>query len=288
MTSYWEKASHIQTEDSIRLILTPSSTAQAFYFFVQEIGHFKTAFPYFAEHEHLNSYLILYTVSGRGKLRYGNTDYSLGRGDLFFIHCMDYHRYEAVREEEWEFLWLHIRSETMEGYYAPFGQRQLPVCHVNEYSAIPGLMQRLLNIQTPRSNKTELISSQLIVQLLTDILLHAVYAGDKHGRIPAPVLELQQYLEEHYTEPITLDDLAKKYAVNKFQLSRDFKQHIGLPPIEYLINIRINTAKHMLRYSDKSIQQIASEVGIYNVSHFINLFKARVDCTPLAYRKEWT
>ncbi|WP_411343007.1 helix-turn-helix domain-containing protein [Paenibacillus sp. WLX1005] len=288
MMSYWEKASHAWTEDSTRLILTPSSTAQAYYFYVQEIGHLKTSAPFATDREHLHSYLILYTLSGRGKLRYHGQQYTLTTGDLFFIQCSEPHRYETLPNEEWEFLWLHVRGVAMDGYYGPFSQRQLPVCHPAEHSAIPELMNRLLNVQTPRNNKTELISSQLIVQLLTEILLTSIYAGEKHNGIPAPILDLQSYLEKHYTEPITLDDLAKKYATNKFQLSRDFKQHIGLPPIEYLINIRINAAKNMLRYSDKSIQQIASEVGIYNVSHFINLFKARVDCTPLAYRKEWT
>lgn len=288
MMSEQEKASYIEADDSTRLILTPSSTAQATYFFVQEIGHFKATFPYFTERDHLHSYLILHTLSGRGRLHYQGQQYMLSQGDLFFIDCMDYQRYEAIQEEDWEFLWVHVQGATLGGYYEQFHQRQLPVCHSTESSRIPELIRQLLQIQIPRNNKTELISSQLIVQLLTEVVLASIHTGEKSNTIPASILDLQQFLEKHYTDPITLDDLAQKYNTNKFQLSRDFKQYIGLPPIEYLINIRINAAKGMLRYSDKSIQQIASAVGIYNVSHFINLFKARVDCTPLAYRKEWT
>ncbi|WP_052714204.1 AraC family transcriptional regulator [Paenibacillus dauci] len=288
MMSEQEKASYIEADDSTRLILTPSSTAQATYFFVQEIGRFKTTFPYFTERERLHSYLILHTLSGRGRLHYQGQQHVVGQGDLFFINCMEYQRYEAMEEDDWEFLWVHVQGSTLDGYYEQFCQRQIPVCHLAESSSIPELMRQLLHVQIPRNNKTELISSQLIVQLLTEVVLTSIHTGEKNNAIPASILDLQQFLENHYTDPITLDDLAQKYNTNKFQLSRDFKQYIGLPPIEYLINIRINAAKNMLRYSNKSIQQIASAVGIYNVSHFINLFKARVDCTPLAYRKEWT
>ena len=288
MMSEQEKASYIEADDSTRLILTPSSTAQATYFFVQEIGRFKTTFPYFTERDRLHSYLILHTLSGRGRLHYQGQQHVVGQGDLFFINCMEYQRYEAMEEDDWEFLWVHVQGSTLDGYYEQFCQRQIPVCHPAESSSIPELMRQLLHVQIPRNNKTELISSQLIVQLLTEVVLTSIHTGEKNNAIPASILDLQQFLENHYTDPITLDDLAQKYNTNKFQLSRDFKQYIGLPPIEYLINIRINAAKNMLRYSNKSIQQIASAVGIYNVSHFINLFKARVDCTPLAYRKEWT
>ncbi|WP_366250085.1 helix-turn-helix domain-containing protein [Thomasclavelia ramosa] len=56
---------------------------------------------------------------------------------------------------------------------------------------------------------------------------------------------------------------------------------------EYIILSRISYAKGLLKNTDLTVQEITFEVGMNNVSHFINLFKARENLTPLAYRKNW-
>jgi len=56
---------------------------------------------------------------------------------------------------------------------------------------------------------------------------------------------------------------------------------------EYLITMRLNYAKELLKYTDESINEITFFCGMNNVSHFINLFKEREGMTPLQYRKQW-
>jgi len=82
---YLERASYQWSEDSIRLIMTPSSTARSLYFYIQEAGYFKTKNPYFTERANLDSFLIVYTLSGKGQLRYGEKEYILRTGQCFYI-----------------------------------------------------------------------------------------------------------------------------------------------------------------------------------------------------------
>lgn len=56
---------------------------------------------------------------------------------------------------------------------------------------------------------------------------------------------------------------------------------------EYLINCRLDYAKELLKYSDKSIYDITFLIGMNNVSHFTNLFKSRENLTPHAFRCQW-
>ncbi len=65
------------------------------------------------------------------------------------------------------------------------------------------------------------------------------------------------------------------------------KRHIGYTPNEYLILTRMNRAKEQLRTTDLPISEISYNVGIENVSHFINLFKKNEGTTPGAFRKAW-
>ena len=62
---------------------------------------------------------------------------------------------------------------------------------------------------------------------------------------------------------------------------------MGITVQDYLINTRITYAKELLKYTNMPVGEIAFACGMHNVSHFINLFKARESMTPLSYRRHW-
>jgi AraC-like DNA-binding protein len=105
---------------------------------------------------------------------------------------------------------------------------------------------------------------------------------------PEYINDIFHRIDHFYNKKYTLDKLAKLYSINKFHLAREFKKYSGTTLNEYLITTRIDRAKQFLRYSKKSIEQIAQEVGFYNSSHFIKMFHTREHITPLSYRKQWT
>lgn len=289
MKDYWEKAEYAWTDDSVRLISTPSTSARSTFFYIQEIGHFKTYYPFYTEREHLNSYLIVYTLSGNGKLLYGNKTYTVGAGELFFIDCKDYQRYETLKETEWEILWLHINGSTISNYYKQYAVNKSPITNFNSSREVSKLIKRLIQMQQHHGMnvKTEIINSKLIVDLLTKILLNIDDLDVINMNMPGYIEEVKEELDLNYHEKITLNSLAKLVAVNKYQLAKEFKKHTGFTPNEYLITRRINEAKDLLKNTNLPISEISYEVGIDNVSHFINLFKVRVEKTPLLFRQNW-
>lgn len=60
-----------------------------------------------------------------------------------------------------------------------------------------------------------------------------------------------------------------------------------MPPVEYLILTRINAARDLLETTDRTISDIAQEVGFYDHSHFVRHFKHIRGCTPNQYRKQY-
>ena len=91
------------------------------------------------------------------------------------------------------------------------------------------------------------------------------------------------YFAARLKDKITLDDLCNQFKYEKFKLLRQFKQYTGLSPINYLIALRIETAKKLM-FSDLSLVQIALESGFYDQSHFSNCFLKFVGLTPKVYR----
>ncbi|WP_426333870.1 AraC family transcriptional regulator [Paenibacillus silvae] len=95
-----------------------------------------------------------------------------------------------------------------------------------------------------------------------------------------------QYIQVHYSEPITAEKLASRYHCSTSYLSRLFRSQIGLGPIEYLIHVRVHRAKQLLLKSGAKIQDIASQVGYADVYYFSRLFKKYTGHSPLRYRAE--
>ena len=287
MTSFSENFASLWTESSVRLIATPSKTARSAFFYVQEVGHFQTLPGYFTEREHLNSYLVVYTAAGSGTLKYRNRTYTLGPGQLFFIDCMEHHYYTTDRHNLWEMVWVHFYGGTSRGYYEQFAKSSNPILTLDAASPIPDTLGQLIRLHQQKDFGTELLGSRLLVSLLTELLLTASQPQADTDILPHFIAPIVDFLDKHYTEKIRLEQLAEQFALNKFHLAKTFKKYMGETPNEYVINLRINKAKEWLKYSNVPVEEIAANIGIENVSHFINLFKSRVETTPLAFRKKW-
>ena len=287
VSGYRERAAYAWTKDSVRLICTPSGFARSALFYVQEVGHFRTLPGYFTEREGLDSYLIVYTVAGKGRLLYQGRAHTIKPGQAFWIDCRDYQHYATDPHDLWEILWVHVNGGSIRQYYGLFASLGDPVVSLPRDSTVPALIRQLVHLHRRKNARTELISSKCLVELITELLLVAQEAKHPASAMPDYLERVVTELEQRFMEKITLDDLAAKCSVSKYHLAREFKKYTGFSPGEYLLNIRITKAKEWLRYTDMTVAEIAERVGIPHVSHFINLFRARAELTPLAYRKKW-
>lgn len=94
-----------------------------------------------------------------------------------------------------------------------------------------------------------------------------------------------KYIEEHYTEKLTIDDMAKLTFYSKSHFMKFFKVHMGTGFTEYLNDYRLTMAARLLKSSDESILMIAEESGFDNLSYFNRIFKRKYGVSPGSYRK---
>ena len=93
------------------------------------------------------------------------------------------------------------------------------------------------------------------------------------------------YIQEHYMESITLDDIAASILVSKSECCRCFKRALNITPFEYLMKYRIlASTKKMHNKTLDSISEIAGSVGFNNTSYYNKIFKKYMNCTPTEYR----
>ena len=100
-----------------------------------------------------------------------------------------------------------------------------------------------------------------------------------------PIRMVLKYIEEHYTDPIRLEDAALLVTLNPAYLSNIFKKETGENFVDYLNSYRIGQARELLKDSNLSINEIAYSTGFQDARYFSKLFKKYVGITPKDYRK---
>lgn len=101
--------------------------------------------------------------------------------------------------------------------------------------------------------------------------------------------EIINYIEAHYDEKVTLDEIAEKINISKSECCRCFKRAINMTPVEYLMSFRIFKAASLIKNNDpkaSSFSDLAYNVGFNNASYFNKVFKEFLNCTPSQYKKK--
>lgn len=97
---------------------------------------------------------------------------------------------------------------------------------------------------------------------------------------------ITQYIDQHYTEPLTLHGLAEVGHGSPYHLHRTFKKVMNITPVEYIQRCRIDQACQELITTNHSMTAIGLNIGIPNTSYFVTLFKKKIGITPAQYRKQ--
>ncbi|OXS60328.1 hypothetical protein B1A99_07780 [Cohnella sp. CIP 111063] len=143
-------------------------------------------------------------------------------------------------------------------------------------------MQRLWQQGAPMDR---LQAQSVFFPFVYEVMRQIRKSATEGGR-PNLVTEAIHYIQEHYKESITAEELAGIYDCSASYLARLFKNQLAVGPIEYLIHVRIHKAKQFLLKSEARIQEIASSVGYADVYYFSRLFKKHTGCSPLQYRED--
>lgn len=125
--------------------------------------------------------------------------------------------------------------------------------------------------------------------MMTELLRYYCGSKDELDRmIYHNVMRLRpvvEYIDEHYSEKLTIEKLSGMITVSPDYFTKIFKESMGKTPIDYINAIRINRAMRYLSDTDKSMIEIADEIGFCNPNYFHKIFKQYMNSSPLAYRK---
>jgi len=288
MKGYWVDGK-VNMPNMVSYNYTPSLIAKSTFFYLQALGHFFCDSEYYTKREGYRSYLLIYTISGKGYAKYRGRSYETREGQVLFMDCYDYQEYWTDKTELWQFKWIHFSGGTSSEYFKLIYDRFGPVIDMHGRPCLLECLDVIIKQVMHNDFQLEVNVSRLIVEILSELLLSDVQKKEE--------LELKffnenirsalEYVENNYEKDISLKDMASAACCSEFHFSRVFKRVTGYSPYEYLLKYRINRAKSHLKDSNSTVEEIAGLVGFSSISNFIRTFKSLEEMTPLKYRKYW-
>lgn len=146
-----------------------------------------------------------------------------------------------------------------------------------------------LSLSDAYIQKCELMNN---IDRITNLQYHMVfdYAERveklRYGKQPSKLVQdVAKYIQHHLSEPITTDDIAKALFLSRSRLSVKFKEEANENLIDFILKEKIEEAKRLLRYTDKTSVAISAYLGFSSQSHFSRTFKKYTGSLPNEYRK---
>lgn len=237
-------------------------------------------------HAH-NEYELYYLFNGERDYFIRDRTYRVERGSFVFIEKEELHRTIDTGVPNHERVVFNFDASLMEDLplTGKSGVIKLPPQeqHKGE-DLVRELMAEAKRNEPGRDRMLELLLKQLL------ILLFRAQANQPEPEVLSTSVykimsDVAAYVGEHYAEPLLLKDVAKRFFISPYYLSRKFKQCTGFGFAEYVQLVRIREAQRLLRETDLNIIEIAERTGIKPVANFHRLFKKLNGCTPRQYRK---
>lgn len=289
MAIYFEQYKNSEVTETNRVIHTPSNTSKKTFFYIQEAGYLKSLKPHLGKRSNLDSYLFLVVLSGSGIIHYEETAYSVIAHDCILLDCCQEYSHISSMENPWELLWLHFNGPQAPQYYQYVIKKNGYCFRNSNLTSITESIYELIRLNTDVSENSDIISSHLITGILTMSVTGCLKYSD-HKQVIGTKEKLYQilvYIQEHFTEPITLDFLSNQFYISKYHLSREFKKKYNQTIIQYILNKRVTYAKELLRFTDMQIGEVSQKCGVGDINYFNKIFRKIEGTTASEYRKRW-
>jgi AraC-like DNA-binding protein len=233
-------------------------------------------------------YQLIYITEGRGTLQtQSGGKFQIMAGDGFLLFPGEWHRYKPDTKTGWTESWVGFKGKNSFLVSSEhLLSRNSPVFRI-------GLDDRLIR---QFSNIFEMVRSDLVgaeyllsgsvIFLIGHILTHLKRQELKiTSQTDEIITTAKSLLESRFSEKVNLEDIAQQLNISYVWFRTYFKKHTGYSPYDYLLNIRINHARLLLKNSNRAVKDISQSSGFESQQQFSKTFKKKTGFTPLQFRR---
>lgn len=252
----------------------------------------------FDEHWH-TALEILYPLVNSYTVKLDSNEYVVKAGDILVIAPGTIHSYTPPESGERIFLLVDYSNLENIPSIRNIIQAIRPYVLISQdaYPPLNEVLRKILDFVIDEYDESGPYTDTLVLSKIVEFLVYIgrtdiyrathtkSFTNDNRQEYIAKFMEVCNYITDHISEDITVDQLAAVAGFSKFHFSRIFKSLAGMPCHEYLIQRRLEVAEQLLADPNISITDVAMRSGFNSISTFSRIFKEEKNITPSAYRK---
>lgn len=226
---------------------------------------------------------MLYILDGDGCIIISGSRRAIETGDFVMIPPHFQHAEVSSSKNPLEYLCLGVSDIMVTSSTDDFD----PIMNLgNSKQAVRNLVKSIYREMQRRQVGYEMMAKSLFYNLLVILMRSRIIdiGHDEEIVMRSNVAEVKNYIDEHYAESFTLDNLASIATLSKYHLIREFRNELGTSPMGYILGKRITESKKLLVGTELSISNIAEAVGFSSGSYFSQRFRLVTGMTPMEFR----
>lgn len=279
-----------------------------------EVVHYdQQDFPVYIKYDHLADYPgmkalchwhddleLVYVTEGRMNYYVNGSSLLLNTQDCLFINSRQLHYGHSHLDYDCRFICIRFHPKILGGspsvyrdYVTPFIENEdLAYLYYDKdaqnHRFIADKMNLMLSLKTKQEDAYELKLIS-ILHSLWHILVCQCKASLAEGLTPdqndlALQRKMVSYIQEHYQEPLTLDEICTSVNISRSKCCIIFKQYLNQSPIDFLNKYRLEVSCYLLANTTSNVTEIAFSCGFNHLSYFSKIFLREYGCTPTQYR----
>jgi AraC-like DNA-binding protein len=228
--------------------------------------------------------VVLVCTRGSGWCEVAGVRHPVRSGQVVIVPPGVAHAYGADDATPWTLWWLHVAGHDLAEFLRVAGVRAgAPVRELSDVYRIVALVEEVVQaMERDQTFASALAASGAAWHLM------ALVSSERTAGAPrvSAVGQAQEYLRQHVTERVSVDELAAMARLSPSHFATRFRRETGVTPLRYQTQLRMARARELLDTTDSPVGLVSERVGYVDPFYFSRQFRAVHGLTPVAYRAQ--
>lgn len=239
---------------------------------------------------HLSDYpfhRITYTVSGQAQLHDGKEHHTINSGSVYYFAPRASGIVVNKGEGPWTHIYIHFTGSEAPALFHKITALSKRVLNIPNPMEIQGLFEGIARNCIEQGEHSQTICDCFLRILLLKLATQAATGHAYQNASRISYIRCYNYIQEHFSDIQSIQDIADACFINKVYLCRIFKRYTSETPMAYVTKLKMNKAALLLMNTNHSIKQISMMLGFENQYYFSRAFKKAYGLSPLFYRQKY-
>jgi AraC-like DNA-binding protein len=258
--------------------------------YITDIGYYPKAVNHYRRRaQGIDQNILVYCVEGKGWLETDNLKQTITAGNFFIVPANTPHTYGTDETAAWTIYWIHVKGERADAICAAIIAKFRGFKGIVQYSEqrIALFNEMYSSLERGYSSEHVMYANMCLSHYLASFYLDEKFTYSHSAVVPDTASIAIDFMQENMGTLLTLRDIASHVNLSVSHFAGIFQKRTGFAPIEYFNHLKIQKACQYLQFTDESIREISSRLGIEDSYYFSRLFKKLMGRSPQHYRKRF-